>query len=111
MKRAYVIGSGVNGLAAAIVMAQARLNVQVFEAESEPGGATRTMPLTLPGFLHDFGSAVFPIDRKSTRLNSSHLGISYAVFCLKKKNANTVQPLPGERLATYPPDHGPLRAQ
>src|ERR1017187_4177122 len=61
MKRAYVIGSGVNGLAAAIVMAQARLNVQVFEAESEPGGATRTMSLTLPGFLHDFGSAVFPI--------------------------------------------------
>src|SRR5437899_9067871 len=29
-------------------------------------------------------------DRKSTRLNSSHLGISYAVFCLKKKNKNTV---------------------
>src|SRR5258705_2006848 len=28
-------------------------------------------------------------DRKSTRLNSSHLGISYAVFCLKKKNKNT----------------------
>src|SRR5262245_64349534 len=28
-------------------------------------------------------------DRKSTRLNSSHLGISYAVFCLKKKNNNT----------------------
>src|SRR5437899_8407868 len=30
-----------------------------------------------------------PQDRKSTRLNSSHLGISYAVFCLKKKNATT----------------------
>src|SRR5258705_8276327 len=29
-----------------------------------------------------------PSDRKSTRLNSSHLGISYAVFCLKKKNLN-----------------------
>src|SRR5437899_8790557 len=29
------------------------------------------------------------IDRKSTRLNSSHLGISYAVFCLKKKKNNT----------------------
>src|SRR5205814_10297572 len=33
----------------------------------------------------DFGRAVEPEDRKSTRLNSSHLGISYAVFCLKKK--------------------------
>src|ERR1035441_10453648 len=32
-----------------------------------------------------FGSDVFCSDRKSTRLNSSHLGISYAVFCLKKK--------------------------
>src|SRR5205814_6059701 len=31
-----------------------------------------------------------PVDRKSTRLNSSHLGISYAVFCLKKKNHHTV---------------------
>src|SRR5258705_808937 len=30
-----------------------------------------------------------PLDRKSTRLNSSHLGISYAVFCLKKKNKET----------------------
>src|SRR5690625_6840638 len=32
------------------------------------------------------GSAGTPIDRKSTRLNSSHVAISYAVFCLKKKN-------------------------
>src|SRR5437899_5438227 len=31
----------------------------------------------------------YPLDRKSTRLNSSHLGISYAVFCLKKKNTIT----------------------
>src|SRR5437899_9555917 len=31
------------------------------------------------------------IDRKSTRLNSSHLGISYAVFCLKKKKKNTLE--------------------
>src|SRR5262245_64738658 len=33
-------------------------------------------------------AAAKPEDRKSTRLNSSHLGISYAVFCLKKKNNN-----------------------
>src|SRR5262245_64682762 len=32
-----------------------------------------------------------PVDRKSTRLNSSHLGISYAVFCLKKKIKNTIK--------------------
>src|SRR5947199_6409203 len=34
------------------------------------------------------------IDRKSTRLNSSHLGISYAVFCLKKKTQNRLNPTP-----------------
>ncbi len=36
------------------------MRVEVFEAEAEPGGAARTLPLTLPGFLHDFGSAVHP---------------------------------------------------
>lgn len=60
-KRASIIGSGPNGLAAAIVLAQSGLRVEVFEAEAEPGGAVRTLPLTLPGFLHDFGSAVHPL--------------------------------------------------
>src|SRR5262245_53842334 len=36
--------------------------------------------------IESFGRADTAADRKSTRLNSSHLGISYAVFCLKKKN-------------------------
>src|SRR5438045_7110267 len=39
-----------------------------------------------PAFSHSFSRSSG--DRKSTRLNSSHLGISYAVFCLKKKNAS-----------------------
>src|SRR5208283_4930770 len=60
-RRAAVIGAGPNGLAAAIVLAQAGLLVDVFEAELQPGGAARTLPLTLPGFLHDFGSAVHPM--------------------------------------------------
>ena len=60
-RRAVVIGSGPNGLAAAIVLAQAGLQVDVYEAEPEAGGGARTLPLTLPGFLHDFGSAVHPM--------------------------------------------------
>jgi phytoene dehydrogenase-like protein len=59
--KACVIGAGPNGLAAAIVLAQAGLRVDVFEAEPTPGGAARTLELTLPGFLHDFGSAVHPM--------------------------------------------------
>src|SRR5256885_4907354 len=38
---------------------------------------------------HDRGQRPLHLDRKSTRLNSSHLVISYAVFCLKKKNPHT----------------------
>jgi phytoene dehydrogenase-like protein len=60
-RRACVIGAGPNGLAAAIVLAQRGLQVDVFEAEPEPGGAARTLELTIPGFLHDFGSAVHPL--------------------------------------------------
>lgn len=59
--RACVIGAGPNGLAAAIALAQAGMQVEVFEAEEQPGGAARTMELTLPGFKHDFGSAVHPL--------------------------------------------------
>jgi phytoene dehydrogenase-like protein len=60
-RRAVVIGAGPNGLAAAIVLAQGGLQVDVYEAEPQAGGGARTLPLTLPGFQHDFGSAVHPM--------------------------------------------------
>ena len=60
-RTAAVIGAGPNGLAAAITLAQRNFHVEVFEAQPQPGGAARTLELTLPGFLHDFGSAVHPL--------------------------------------------------
>jgi len=68
--KACVVGAGPNGLAAAIVLAQAGLQVEVFEAEPTPGGAARSMELTLPGFLHDFGSAAYPLGAGSPFFSS-----------------------------------------
>lgn len=56
-----VIGSGPNGLAAAIATARAGLTTLVVEAKDTPGGGTRTKQLTLPGFSHDVCSAVHPL--------------------------------------------------
>ncbi len=56
-----VIGSGPNGLAAAVALAQAQRSVLVVEGEDTIGGGTRTAELTQPGFLHDVCSAVHPM--------------------------------------------------
>ena len=55
-----VVGSGPNGLVAAVVAARAGLSVRVFEAASSIGGGVRSAGLTLPGFQHDVCSAVHP---------------------------------------------------
>src|SRR6478609_7203123 len=58
---AVVVGSGPNGLAAAIVFAQTGRSVLVLEAQPTIGGGARSAALTLPGFTHDICSAVYPM--------------------------------------------------
>lgn len=58
---AVVVGAGPNGLAAGIELARSGLSVLIREANDTVGGAARTEELTLPGFRHDVGSAVYPL--------------------------------------------------
>ncbi len=59
--QATVIGSGPNGLAAAVELARNGVAVRVLEAQKTIGGGTRSGELTLPGFVHDICSAIHPL--------------------------------------------------
>ncbi|MEV6322760.1 NAD(P)/FAD-dependent oxidoreductase [Nocardia sp. NPDC051787] len=61
MADVVVVGSGPNGLAAAVIMARAGLAVEVYEAEATPGGGSRTAELTLPGYRHDVCAGAHPM--------------------------------------------------
>src|ERR1700721_3124393 len=58
---AVVVGSGPNGLAAAITLQQKGLSVLLLGAKNTIGGGMRSAELTLPGFMHDICSAVHPL--------------------------------------------------
>jgi phytoene dehydrogenase-like protein len=70
---AVVIGSGPNGLAAAVALARDGFSVTVIEGDAEIGGGTRTRELTLPGFHHDVCSACHPIGAVSPFFRSLDL--------------------------------------
>jgi phytoene dehydrogenase-like protein len=91
---AVIIGSGPNGLTAAIELARNGQRVLVLEAQETYGGGMRTRELTLPGFHHDFCSAVHPIGRLSpywTELPLADFGLEWIY-----PPASVAHPLDGE---------------
>jgi phytoene dehydrogenase-like protein len=70
LRTANIIGSGPNGLAAAITLAQRGVAVTVYERNPRIGGACSTSEVTLPGFHHDLGSSVYPLGVASPFFNS-----------------------------------------
>ena len=58
---AIIIGSGSNGISAAIRLQEKGIKTAIYEQASTPGGATQTQELTIPGFKHDVGSAILPM--------------------------------------------------
>src|SRR5690242_8810374 len=90
---AVVVGSGPNGLAAAITLARAGRKVLILEARETIGGGMRSLELTLPGFLHDMCSSVHPLGVASPFLLSVPLqqfGLEW-IF----PDAEVVHPLDG----------------
>jgi phytoene dehydrogenase-like protein len=99
-RHAVIIGSGPNGLAAAVRLAEAGRAVTVLEAADAPGGAVRTEELTLPGFRHDTFSSVYPAAVASpvfARMPLSRFGLEWV-----QPRACSAHPLPdGRALALY----------
>ena len=94
---AIVVGSGPNGLAAAITLARAGLRVRLIEGADTPGGGCRTAELTLPGFRHDVCSAVHPLAASSPFFTSIDLAARGVTLCTPK--VAFAHPLDGGRAA------------
>ncbi|HSB39455.1 MAG TPA: NAD(P)-binding protein, partial [Gaiellaceae bacterium] len=77
MSRALVVGSGPNGLAAAIVLLQAGVEVEVREAADGVGGGLHSEELTLPGFVHDVCATVLPLAAGSPFFGTLDLDVEW----------------------------------
>lgn len=94
---AVVVGSGPNGLSAAVALARKGLSVRVYEAKPTAGGGTRTEELTIPGFRHDVCSSVHPFAVSSPflqRLGLERYGLNWVAAA-----APLAHPLDGGRAA------------
>jgi phytoene dehydrogenase-like protein len=94
---AVVVGSGPNGLAAAITLAQAGVGVTVLEASVEVGGGARSRELTVPGLLHDTCSAVHPLGAISPFFRS--LPLAEHGLAWRRPEVDMAHPLDGGRAA------------
>lgn len=89
-----MVGSGPNGLAAAIVLQQAGLSVLLVEGKETIGGGMRSAELTLPGYVHDICSAIHPLATQSP---------FFKTLPLKKHGLEFVYPI---LAAAHPLDNG-----
>lgn len=95
MVDAVVVGSGPNGLAAAVALAREGHSVTVLEAQATIGGGTRTEELTVPGVLHDVCSAVHPFGVSSPFLSGLPLEEHGLTWCYPE--VDLAHPLDGGR--------------
>ncbi|MEJ7799249.1 MAG: FAD-dependent oxidoreductase [Ilumatobacter sp.] len=91
MSSATVVGSGPNGLAAAVRLARAGLDVTVLEAADTIGGGTRTSEMIVPGLLHDHCSAFHPLSAASPYL--SRLDLAAHGLTWRQPEIDCVHPL------------------